>query len=105
MVFRQELVEVAGSIPVRSIMRYITAFILFIASTGLLIWITTGPGAWVFLATYVIFAGFYGTIANLYMPEMQAKPLEKSNGWTTYDTSKGHCGLCGRLDCNGKCFK
>lgn len=22
-----------------------------------------------------------------------------------YDTSDGHCGLCGRLTCNGRCFK
>jgi hypothetical protein len=25
--------------------------------------------------------------------------------WTTYDTSYGHCGLCGSLSCNGGCFK
>lgn len=30
---------------------------------------------------------------------------ENSSGFTTYDTSHGHCGLCGRLSCNGGCFK
>lgn len=28
-----------------------------------------------------------------------------SSGFTTYDTSRGHCSLCGRLTCNGSCFK
>ena len=27
------------------------------------------------------------------------------SGFPTYDTSKGHCGLCGCLGCNGGCFK
>ena len=27
------------------------------------------------------------------------------NGFTTYDTSHGHCGFCGQLTCNGGCFK
>ena len=30
---------------------------------------------------------------------------EESSGFTTYDGSKGHCGLCGRLTCDGRCFK
>lgn len=30
---------------------------------------------------------------------------DTSSGFTTYDTSGGHCGLCGRIDCNGGCFK
>jgi len=25
--------------------------------------------------------------------------------FTTYDTSHGACGLCGRTSCNGSCFK
>ncbi len=29
----------------------------------------------------------------------------KPGEFTTYDTSQGHCGLCGRLTCNGGCFK
>lgn len=27
------------------------------------------------------------------------------SGFTTYDISRGHCGLCGSLTCNGTCFK
>lgn len=27
------------------------------------------------------------------------------NGFRTYDGSHGHCPLCGRLGCNGYCFK
>lgn len=26
-------------------------------------------------------------------------------GFATYDTSRGHCGLCGSLTCRGGCFK
>lgn len=42
-----------------------------------------------------------------HMPPMQAAPLPKKNAsdWTEYDTSQGHCGLCGRLTCRGSCFK
>jgi len=29
----------------------------------------------------------------------------KSGDFTTYDTSHGHCGLCGSLSCNGQCFR
>jgi hypothetical protein len=33
-------------------------------------------------------------------------PIESdSSGFTIYDTSHGHCGLCGRLGCRGNCFK
>ena len=28
-----------------------------------------------------------------------------SSGFTTYDTSRGHCGLCGSLTCSGNCFR
>jgi len=27
------------------------------------------------------------------------------SGFTTYDISQGHCCFCGRLTCNGSCFK
>ena len=27
------------------------------------------------------------------------------SGFTTYDSSRGHCGLCGSLTCRGSCFK
>lgn len=41
------------------------------------------------------------------VPPMQSAPLPKTSpdDWTTYDTSQGHCGLCGSLTCNGGCFK
>ena len=41
------------------------------------------------------------------IPPMQAIELPKKNpdDWTEYDTSQGHCGLCGRLDCKGHCFR
>jgi hypothetical protein len=35
-------------------------------------------------------------------PEAIPDPI---SGFTTYDTSRGHCGLCGRLTCRGECFK
>ena len=35
----------------------------------------------------------------------QSPHSEKSSGFTTYDTSHGHCGLCGSISCNGRCFK
>jgi hypothetical protein len=36
---------------------------------------------------------------------MQAEPIQDGSGFTHYDSSRGHCGLCGRLTCNGGCFK
>lgn len=39
------------------------------------------------------------------IPPMNAKSLGTSSGWEDYDTSQGHCGLCGRLTCRGGCFK
>jgi hypothetical protein len=38
-------------------------------------------------------------------PPMQAEPKKSSSGFTHYDTSQSHCGLCGSLTCNGSCFK
>jgi hypothetical protein len=38
-------------------------------------------------------------------PPMQTSQSERSSGFLTYDTSEGHCGLCGRLTCHGNCFK
>ena len=32
-------------------------------------------------------------------------PSHPSQGYSFYDESRGHCGLCGRLTCNGRCFK
>lgn len=39
------------------------------------------------------------------IPPMQTPNSQTSSGFTTYDTSQGHCALCGRLDCKGGCFK
>ncbi len=36
-----------------------------------------------------------------YRSEIISKPGE----FTVYNDSLGHCGLCGRIDCNGSCFK
>jgi hypothetical protein len=41
---------------------------------------------------------------NKYIPE-QVQPIGESSGWMEYDTSQGHCGLCGRLTCRGFCTK
>lgn len=30
---------------------------------------------------------------------------ETPNGWDTYDTSQGHCALCGSLTCRGYCVQ
>jgi hypothetical protein len=38
-------------------------------------------------------------------PLQTTKKLSNSSGFTSYDTSTGHCGLCGSLTCNGSCFK
>jgi hypothetical protein len=31
--------------------------------------------------------------------------LTTDGGFTHYDSSRGHCGLCGSLMCHGSCFK
>lgn len=38
-------------------------------------------------------------------PPMKTSKSTTSSGFTTYDSSQGHCGFCGRLTCNGSCFK
>lgn len=39
-------------------------------------------------------------------PPMQVEPEPKElGGFTTFPTEQGHCALCGRLACNGSCFK
>lgn len=35
----------------------------------------------------------------------QSKPSTNESGFTTYDSSRGHCGMCGSISCNGGCFK
>jgi hypothetical protein len=36
---------------------------------------------------------------------MQSQRTSKDGEFTTYDDSRGHCGLCGSLTCRGNCFK
>jgi hypothetical protein len=31
--------------------------------------------------------------------------VDKSSGFTTYDTTYGHCALCGSIICKGNCFR
>lgn len=38
-------------------------------------------------------------------PPMHSQPINDLTEWTTYDTSQGHCGLCGNLTCRGGCFR
>lgn len=35
----------------------------------------------------------------------RSKEIKDGSGFRHYDTSKGHCGLCGRIECNGGCFR
>ncbi len=42
---------------------------------------------------------------NKYIPEKTDIYTPSSSGWGEYDTSQGHCALCGRLACGGSCFK
>jgi hypothetical protein len=46
------------------------------------------------------------TEARHELKEWTERPEKYDNdGFTTYDTSNGHCGLCGSLRCRGNCFK
>ena len=36
---------------------------------------------------------------------MCSQKISKDGEFTTFDTSRGHCGLCGSLTCRGTCFK
>lgn len=38
-------------------------------------------------------------------PPMQSERDSEPGEFATYDSSQGHCGLCGSLTCNGGCFK
>lgn len=38
-------------------------------------------------------------------PPMQSSVNSKPGEFLTFDSSQGHCSLCGRLGCNGGCFK
>jgi len=39
------------------------------------------------------------------IPGPAAKNPDDGSGFSTYDSSRGHCSLCGRLTCRGECFK
>lgn len=39
------------------------------------------------------------------IPTMYSRKNSKDGEFTTYDTSQGHCALCGSIRCNGGCFK
>jgi hypothetical protein len=39
------------------------------------------------------------------VPPTHTSQSTTHSGFRVYDTSQGHCGLCGRLGCNGRCFK
>ena len=39
------------------------------------------------------------------IPAMHSEKLSKPGEFVHYDSSQGHCGLCGRLTCTGSCFK
>ena len=36
---------------------------------------------------------------------LSSEILKENSGFAEYDTSAGHCGFCGKLTCNGQCFK
>lgn len=38
-------------------------------------------------------------------PPMKIESKAPEDEFRTYDTSEGHCALCGKLNCNGGCFK
>lgn len=42
---------------------------------------------------------------NKFVPVQTNNVTSKEGEFTTYNTSQGHCGLCGSLTCNGHCFK
>ncbi len=39
------------------------------------------------------------------IPPSQSNKTSKDGEFTVYDSSQGHCSLCGRLTCRGGCFK
>lgn len=38
-------------------------------------------------------------------PTYTSKVTSKPGEFTIYDSSQGHCGLCGSLRCSGSCFR
>lgn len=39
------------------------------------------------------------------IPPSQSEVNSKPGEFTTYDSSQGHCSLCGSISCRGNCFK
>ena len=42
---------------------------------------------------------------NNLIPPTHSEKNSKDGEFTTFDTARGHCGLCGNLYCRGNCFK
>ena len=40
-----------------------------------------------------------------YIPDKTNIVVNETSGWKEYDTTQGHCGLCGRLNCSGRCCR
>jgi hypothetical protein len=38
-------------------------------------------------------------------PPIRSERISQIGQFTEYDSSQGHCGLCGSLTCRGGCFK
>lgn len=45
-----------------------------------------------------------GHVRKIIKEQSPIKEISES-GFTTYDTSHGHCAFCGSLTCNGSCFR
>lgn len=39
------------------------------------------------------------------IPAPKSRVISKPGEFTEYDSSQGHCGLCGSISCRGGCFK
>lgn len=44
-------------------------------------------------------------LGNRVPPMQLTTPIRVESGWAEYDTSQGHCALCGRLTCRGYCVQ
>lgn len=43
-------------------------------------------------------------VGNKRPPMQTHKIISENDGWREYDSSQGHCALCGSLTCRGYCF-
>lgn len=39
------------------------------------------------------------------VPPQTSRVVSEPGEFTLHDTSQGHCAFCGRLGCNGRCFR